>query len=367
MNQASSSLVTDRALEFQSALLNWFKTRARKLPWRETADPYKIWLSEVILQQTRVDQATPYYLRMIEKFPTVSDLASASIDDLLIAWEGLGYYSRARNLHEAAREIVDRFDGQVPNNREDLLSLPGIGPYTASAILSIAYAQPYGVLDGNVIRVLSRLLAFPDEVNKSASKKYLQSLADDLVAVSAPRAFNESIMELGATVCTPRNPQCPACPIHSFCLGTKDDPEAFPRMAKRAPIPHHDIAVGVLSNNHGELFAQRRPLEGLLGGLWEFPGGKRESGESIEDACRRELKEELGIDVEVGELLTTIPHAYSHFKITLHAFRCNILSGMPQSSRDLPVAWIAADRLEEYAFPKANRKLIETLAEMNQI
>lgn len=367
MNQASSSILTDRASGFQAALLYWFKSRARKLPWRETTDPYKVWLSEVILQQTRVDQAIPYYLRMIERFPTVSELASASIDDLLVTWEGLGYYARARNLHKAALEIVDRFDGQVPDNREDLLSLPGIGPYTASAILSIAYAQPYGVLDGNVIRVLSRLLAFPDEVNKSASRKYLQSLADDLVAVSAPGAFNESIMELGATVCTPTNPRCHECPIHSFCLGTKNYPEAFPRSAKRPPIPHHDIAVGVLSNSQGELFAQRRPEEGLLGGLWEFPGGKRESGESIEEACRRELKEELGIDVEVGELLTTIPHTYSHFKITLHAFRCTILSGMPESSRDLSFAWIAADRLEEYAFPKANRKLIETLADMEQI
>ncbi len=367
MHQPSTAFLRDRAPEFQSSLLNWFESRARALPWRETKDAYKIWLSEVLLQQTRVDQATPYYLRMIEQFPTVRELASASIDELLITWEGLGYYSRARNLHKAAREIVDRFDGQIPNRKEDLLSLPGIGPYTASAILSIAFAQPHGVLDGNVIRVLSRLLAYPDEINKSASQHYLQSLADDLVSTSEPGAYNESIMELGATICTPRKPKCLECPIQSFCLGTKNDPEKFPRRAKRAPIPHHDIAVGVLSNGQGELFAQRRPEEGLLGGLWEFPGGKRKPGESIEEACRRELSEELGIDVEVGELLTTIPHAYSHFKITLHAFRCTVLSGIPISSRDLPVAWIAADRLEEYAFPKANRKLIETLTEMDML
>jgi len=367
MKTAASTILLTQAPEFQKALLNWFQARARDLPWRKTTNPYKIWLSEVILQQTRVDQAIPYYLRMIERFPTVSELASASLDDLLIVWEGLGYYSRARNLHKAAREIVERFQGQVPNNREDLLGLPGIGPYTASAILSIAFAQPYGVLDGNVIRVLSRLLEFPDDVRKSASRKYLQSVANDLVAVSAPGGFNESMMELGATICTPRNPQCETCPVHSFCEGTKNDPEAFPRTVKKAPIRHHDIAVGVLRNSQGELFAQRRPENGLLGGLWEFPGGKRESGESMEDACRRELKEELGIDVKVGELLTTIPQVYSHFKITLYAFRCDILSGSPESSRDLPIAWIAADRLEEYAFPKANRKLIEKLVELDQI
>lgn len=353
--------------EFQRCLLAWFSAHARRLPWRETKDPYLIWLSEVILQQTRVDQAIPYFYRLTEAFPTVEALASASLDDVLLKWEGLGYYSRARNLHRAANIIVKQFDGRIPDEYEVIRTLPGIGPYTAAAVLSIAYGRPHAVLDGNVIRVLSRLLAFEDDVRRTGSKRFLQDLAGDLLDERMPGAFNEAMMELGATVCLPRNPICSSCPVQSFCRASGSDPQSYPKRSRRPPVPHYEIAVGVLLNRLGELYAQRRLEEGLLGGLWEFPGGKREQGESIEETCRRELLEELGIDVEVGELLSTVRHAYSHFKITLYAFKCTIIAGTPESTHSLPTAWIAADRLEEYAFPRANRKLIERLVECEEI
>jgi len=353
--------------EFQQCLLAWFSAHARHLPWRNTEDPYLIWLSEVILQQTRVDQAIPYYDRLIGAFPTVRALASASLDNVLLMWEGLGYYSRARNLHRAADVIVKQFNGRIPDEYETILSLPGIGPYTAAAVLSIAYGRPHAVLDGNVIRVLSRLLAFEDDVRETGSKRFLQDLVDKLIDKKVPGAFNEAIMELGATVCRPRNPTCPSCPVKSLCRASRTNPLSYPKRSRRAAIPHHDVAVGVLLNSKGELYAQRRAEEGMLGGLWEFPGGKREQGESMEDTCRRELREELGIDVEVGELLSTVRHAYSHFKITLYAFRCTITAGTPESTHSLPTAWIAADRLEEYAFPRASRKMIERLVECEEI
>lgn len=358
----SKPILTREAGAFREALLDWFERSARDLPWRRTHDPYLIWLSEVILQQTRVDQALPYYHRLSKAFPTVKELSSADIDRVLRLWEGLGYYSRCRNLHRAAGEIMERYNGRIPDTYDDLISLPGIGPYTAAAILSIAYEQSYGVLDGNVIRVLTRLIRSDGDVRKSRVRSSLQRLADHLVDPDSPGLFNEAMMELGATVCSPRKPSCDRCPVAPYCAAaTAGDPEKYPKRAPRRPLLHYDIAVGVISNEKGEMFIQRRPESGLLGGLWEFPGGKREANESIENTCHRELEEELGIQVRVDGQFSKIDHAYSHFKITLYAFQCSILSGTPRSERSLPIAWVAADRLSEYAFPRANRKLIEQM------
>ncbi len=363
----SVQLLVGSPSDFRLAVQSWFSNNARLLPWRETKDPYRIWLSEIILQQTRVDQAIPYYDRLLLAFPTVQELASASIDDILKLWEGLGYYSRARNLHRAAKRVVDEFDGELPTARTVLLDLPGIGTYTAAAILSIAHGHPFGVVDGNVTRVLSRLIAFNDDVGNANSRRVIQQLMDDLLDPDDPGSFNEAIMELGAMVCLPRNPLCSQCPVLSFCRASEADPEAFPKRTAKKRIPHHEIAVAVLNNDQGDFFAQRRPENGLLGGLWEFPGGKREPGETIKEACHREVREEIGLDVEVGELVATINHAYSHFKITLFAFRCVIISETTYVQTALPHKWIAADRLSEYAFPRANRKLIDHLMESKTV
>ena len=352
---------------FRDDLVAWFDGERRDMPWRRTDDPYRIWLSEVMLQQTRVDQARPYYERFVAAFPTAEALAAADLDDVLRLWEGLGYYSRARNLHKAARMIVETFDGRFPDTYDAIRTLPGVGAYTAAAVLSIAFDRPHAVLDGNVIRVLTRAFAIEDEVNKNRTKKQLQRLADALLDPSKPGDFNEAMMELGATVCTPKSPRCPSCPLQSVCAAfAARTPEAFPVKKKKAPVPHYDIAAGLLFNDDGELLIQRRPEDKMLGGLWEFPGGKREPGEPLEETCRRELREELGIEIEIEELFGTVSHAYTHFKITLYAFRCRITSGTPQSREGLPLRWVSVPDLSNYAFPRANRRLIDALLARRQ-
>lgn len=320
-----------------------------------------------MLQQTRVDQARPYYERFIATFPTVESLADADLDTVLLNWEGLGYYSRARNLHRAAQMVVDAFEGRFPDTYDEIRRLPGVGPYTAAAVLSIAFARPHAVLDGNVARVLSRSFAIREEINATRTKKMVQKLADALLDPSQPGDFNQAIMELGATVCTPKAPSCNRCPIQAPCkafeLGT---PEAFPVKKKKAPIPHYDIAVGLVFDEKERLLIQRRSEDQMLGGLWEFPGGKRESGELLEDTCRRELQEELGIEVHIRDHFQTVSHAYTHFKITMYAFRCHIREGIPEPREGIPFRWVPLDALTEYAFPRANRRIIDALIARQQ-
>ncbi len=362
---SSSPLPTDaHHRAFRHDLIAWFRRAAREMPWRSTDDPYRTWLSEVMLQQTRVDQATPYYHRFVDAFPTVHDLAAAPLDDVLRLWEGLGYYSRARNLHRAARMIVADFGGRFPDVYDDARKLPGVGPYTAAAVLSIAFGKPHAALDGNVTRVLTRVFTIAEDARSHAVRKRLQSLADALLDRSRPGTFNEAMMELGATVCTPSAPRCPACPLRTVCgAWAAAAPEAYPVRSTKAPRPHYDVAVGLIFNATGEVLIQKRPEDGLLGGLWEFPGGKVEPGETFEAACRREVREELGIDVAVESAFHRLSHAYTHFKITLHAFRCRLVAGVPRSPGGQPVRWVAVEALPEYAFPRANRRLIEHLTD----
>ncbi|MES3628908.1 MAG: A/G-specific adenine glycosylase, partial [Longimonas sp.] len=259
---------------FREALLDWYHDVKREMPWRETDDPYRIWVSEIMLQQTRVDQAEPYYRRFVEAFPTVHDLAEAERDAVLQQWEGLGYYSRARYLHEAAQTVVREHGGTVPATYDGLKSLKGIGPYTAAAVASIAFGKAHGVLDGNVIRVLTRVFAIDDDATRSATRRRLQALADALVDPDDPGNANQALMELGATVCTPRNPACDACVLEPVCKAAEEGtPERYPVTPESTPIPHKDIAVGLVFDEAGRLLIQRRPDDAMLGGLWEFPGG----------------------------------------------------------------------------------------------
>lgn len=341
---------------------DWFDRNRRDLPWREGSNPWHIWLSEVILQQTRVDQGLPYFLRFVEQYPTVRDLANAELDDVLRLWEGLGYYSRGRNLHKAARHVMEHRDGKLPTSFEEWLALPGVGPYTASAISSIAHGEAKAVVDGNVIRVLTRLHAFEEAVGTSAAKRQIQTWADDFLDVAHPGRHNEAVMELGALMCLPSTPRCDECPVQSGCEAYRLDRQTdFPVKKKKKPVPHYDIAVGVVRDRDARIFIQQREAESMLGGLWEFPGGKVEEGETAEDACRREVAEETGMDVEVVGPITTIKHAYSHFRITMHAFDCALLSAKSAGDNQ-PYAWIAREEFAEYAFPRANRKLLDLLA-----
>lgn len=343
-------------------LLDWYTVHKRSMPWRKTSDPYKIWISEIMLQQTRVDTVIPYYNRFLDKFPTVSKLATADQQTVLKMWEGLGYYSRARNMHKAAKEVVSSYNATFPDSYSELLKLKGIGPYTAAAVSSIAFNQKQAVVDGNVIRVFSRYFGIRDDVRQGAVKREIQKIADSVIPEKAPGDFNQAVMELGATVCTPANPKCNNCPISTLCVAFQTaETETIPYKSPKKKVPHHQIGVGMIRNSAGELLIALRPDDAMLGGLWEFPGGKKESTESLKDTVRRELREELGVDVEVGQKFMKLKHAYSHFKITLHAYWCTIVAGTPKPKSSVKLNWVTLDQIEQYPFPKANKVLIEKL------
>jgi A/G-specific adenine glycosylase len=352
----------DEIRVFREDLLDWYDEHKREMPWRETDDPYAIWVSEIMLQQTRVDTVRDYYRRFLEAFPTVEALAAAERDEVLKLWEGLGYYSRARYLHEAAQQVVDEHDGKVPDTMDEIRDLKGIGPYTAAAILSIAFQKPHAVLDGNVVRLLSRVYAVSDDSTSSATRRHLRERANELLEPNRPADFNQAMMELGSTVCTPTRPRCGECPVSEVCRAhAEGEEEQYPVTPESKPVPHYDIAVALIFDDDGRLLIQRRDDEGQLAGLWEFPGGKREDGEEMEETCRREMREELGVEVAVDDHFYTLKHAYSHFKITLYAFRCHIESGSPTPEEDQPMTWAALDELDDFAFPRANGKLIDEL------
>ncbi len=346
----------------RAALLAWFDASARVLPWREDRDPYRIWISEIMLQQTQVRQVLPYYERFLARFPDIPSLAAAPLDAVLKAWEGMGYYARARNLHRAAGEIMARYGGRFPQERDVVLGLPGVGVYTAAAILSIAFGRPEVVVDGNVVRVIARLTAMAEEA-RGAGRRRIEGMAAAFFDPGRPGDFNEAMMELGAVICTPRAPVCALCPVAACCAALKEGaPERYPVKSPRRAKPHHQIAAALIWQE-GRLLIARRPEKGLLGGLWEFPGGKQESGESLEQAAVREAAEELGVEIEVVARFISIDHAYTHFSITLHLFHCRYLGGEPACKACSDWRWITPEQLQEYAFPRANLRAIEALLE----
>lgn len=360
MPTATLSPAQRRALA--ARLLAWYARHKRDLPWRrDTHDPYRVWISETLLQQTQVVTVIPYYERFLARFPNVRALASARLDDVLKAWEGAGYYARARNLHRAAKEIVTRFGGKIPSNVEELLTLPGIGRYTAGAIASIAFKRDAPVMDGNVTRVLCRYFKIADDPKGTGTQRKLWELAGNLLPRGHAGDFNQALMELGATVCTPRNPQCVACPLKRSCIARRlKMQEKLPSKRKKRKLPHHQVAVGIIWKEKRILIAKRFARD-LLGGLWEFPGGHRERNETLEQCVAREAREELGIEIAVGERFATIDHAYSHFTITMHAFHCRWTSGHARAIGCAAWKWIAPRALAQYAFPAANRRIIARL------
>ncbi|MBN2583709.1 MAG: A/G-specific adenine glycosylase [Planctomycetes bacterium] len=352
---------TERERAIRRALLRWYDCHSRDLPWRRTTDPYAIWVSEIMLQQTQVATVIPYYERFMKRFPTVGLLARARPASVLKLWEGLGYYSRARRLHEAARQIVRDHDGAVPSSVEELQRLPGVGRYTAGAIASIAFGASEAALDGNVIRVLSRLLLIEENPGTSSGQTTFWQWAQHLAPRRRTGIWNQALMDLGATVCVSRHPLCPTCPLHEHCLARAEQrQEQLPVKSRRKTVPHYDVAVGLVWKD-GKVLIDRRPADGMLGGMWEFPGGKRHDGESIEQCLRRELREELGVSVSHVRPLTTASHAYSHFRVTLHAFECRLRCGRPQPLRSDCLKWVTLIELDRFAFPKGSRKIIDAL------
>lgn len=362
---ALSSLMS--ALDIAPALLAWWDQGHADWPWRQTRDAYAVWVAEIMLQQTQIATVIPYYERWMARFPTVEALAAASLGDVLKLWEGLGYYSRARNLHAAAEVVVRDHRGRLPETVAGLMKLPGIGRYTAGAIASIAYDIAAPVLDGNVVRVLSRLCDVAEDVTQPATRRWLWKLAEDLLPPTRPGDFNQALMELGQQVCLPQNPRCLICPLHAPCLARQRGTQLErPVRPPRRATPHFDVAAAVIwrdgsPSREGQFLIAQRPLDGLLGGLWEFPGGKVEPGETLPDALRREIGEELALEVRPGAFLVEIAHAYTHFRITLHAFHAAYTGGDVEHRGVADHAWVRLDDLERYAFAVTDRKIIDAL------
>lgn len=352
--------------DFSAKLLTWFDKNGAILPWRG-GNAYQVWLSEIMLQQTQIETVIPYYRAFLVAYPTVQDLANAPLDEVLKKWEGLGYYRRARHLHETARIITHEHGGVFPADVATLLTLKGVGRYTAGAIASIAYSTRAPVLDGNLIRVFTRLLDLPDDVSQAQTQSALWHIAEANLPQERVGDYNQALMQLGQLVCTPKAPKCHACPLVQTCKAHANNTQAQrPYKPPKAKTPHYDVVAGVVRDVSGRyLIAQRKP-DGLLGGLWEFAGGKVEAGETHSDALKRELREELAIEVRVGELLTVVKHAFTHFKITLYAYECAYLGALaphdsPQAIDCQAWAWAEEAELTHYAFGKADRAIIAEL------
>ena len=355
-----------------AALLGWWETSGRRdraqKPWMftpvgcwpmaaEDLDPYGIWIAEVMLQQTQLAVALPYWERWMAAFPTLEALADASLDQVRLQWQGLGYYSRARRLHQAAQILVGR---PWPRTLEGWMDLPGIGRTTAGSILSSAFNAPLPILDGNVKRVLARLTAHPRP--PARDNALFWSWSEALLDPVRSRDTNQALMDLGATLCTPRSPSCERCPWRLHCAAyASGDPCRWPVTDASKPLPFQLIGVGVVLNEAGEVLIDQRLEEGLLGGMWEFPGGKQEQGETIETCIARELNEEVGIAVTVGDELITVDHAHSHKKLRFVVHLCDWVSGEPQPLASQQVRWVRPDDLKNYAFPAANTKIVAAL------
>ncbi len=350
-------------LRIRNRLLEWYRTHRRDLPWRNTADPYAIWLSEVMLQQTRVETVRPYFQRFMERFPTIRDLAAADLETVLKMWEGLGYYARARNLHKAANQVVSELGGRMPDTMEAFRSLPGVGEYIAAAVLSIAFGQPCAVVDGNVKRVLARLFRMEQAVNQSTAHPAFRELSQRILDPKAPADANQALMELGAMVCAPRNPDCPACPLAENCRAFRDDVAAdYPRRTKKKAVPLRIQAAAVL-NRDGRVLVVRRPAEGLLGGLWEFPTVSLAKGQSPASALAQMLQERFGLaGCVAAEWLGTVRHVYTHFRLEKQVFRCVNMGDDPLPADGETVRWVEPGAGEKPPFHGAALKVFSLLA-----
>ena len=313
-----------------------------------------------MLQQTRVETVIPYYLKFLERFPTVETLARAPLGDVLKVWENLGYYARVRNLHKAAGEITTGFGGRIPECMEEIIRLPGIGRYTAGAILSIAFGRAVPAVDGNVRRVISRLYAIGESVDDEAVRERIEALVRTLVPTREPGRFNQALMELGAVCCTPKSPACPACPLHDDCRARLQGLEhRLPVRGKKKSVPHREVAAAVIRDGEGRILIVQRPSHGLLGSLWKFPGGILDSGESPGKGLKRIVREELDIGIGVGSPLAAVNHAYTHFRITLTAFACTLREGSPAGPS---WRWAGVDEIDGLPFSKADRMIARFVA-----
>ncbi|EPR34320.1 A/G-specific adenine glycosylase [Alkalidesulfovibrio alkalitolerans DSM 16529] len=352
----------------REALLCWFAENARPLPWRESYDPYQVWLSEIMLQQTQMERAVGYFQRFVARFPDMASLAAASEEEVLKLWEGLGYYSRAKNLLACARRVVAAHGGALPHDPKTLQALPGIGPYTAGAVASIAFARDVTAVDANVERVFARLFDLDMPVREARTRAFILETAAALVPRGKAREWNQALMELGALVCLPKRPRCSECPLSGQCEAYRLD-LVFERPvpAKAVDYIPMDVASGLLVRE-GRVFIQKRPETGVWAGLWEFPGGTVESGETPEQAVVREFREETDLDVAITAKLAVVRHGYTRYRVALHCFALRDLNDAAEpalhAAQEGRFATLA--ELSGLAFPAGHRKLIDQLVGQNR-
>jgi A/G-specific adenine glycosylase len=337
----------------QSRLLNWYNKNKRILPWRDHPDPYAVWVSEIMLQQTRVDTVIPYFERWMRLFPSVDTLAKAPERAILNAWEGLGYYSRARNLHKAAKVVTKKNGGKLPDEADGLIKLPGVGRYTAGAIASIAFGRDEPALDGNLKRVYARLFDVAEPIDSAQGEKRLWGIARENLPKGRAGEFNQALMDLGATICIPKIPRCEACPVTKVCRARANGTQTIrPVKKKKQSVPQHVHAAGVIVDK-GKVLLARRPSKGLLGGMWEFPNG-RVDGDPVAGVSKA-LRTGYRLRVRVKEPLGLYRHAYTHFKVTVHAFRCKLLS----KPNVVNLKWVSLKELQEYPMGRIDRRIAD--------
>ena len=340
---------------FTHRLLAWYRRNARTLPWRGHPDPYAVWISEIMLQQTRVETVIPYFQRWMDRFPTIRALAGSSEQNVLKLWEGLGYYSRARNLHKAAKILVEKYDGKLPRDLDVLRGLPGIGRYTVGAIASMAFGLDEPTLDGNIRRVLARVFNISLPANSSAGQKSLWDLAARYLPRHRAGDYNQALMDLGATICLPKNPCCLICPLMELCEARlKGIQDQRPVLKPKKKTPHYILAAAVVVKNGCVLLA-KRPSKGLLGGMWEFPNGRVDGDPAKE--LSKVLKAGYSLKVHGREALGVVHHAYSHFKVTVHPFRCQLVS----MSKSAGLKWVKLKDLEGFPMGKVDRQISKLL------
>lgn len=350
---------------FQQDLISWFEAEQRDLPWRKDKDPYKVWVSEIMLQQTRVDTVIPYFYRFIEQFPTIKALAEAEEDKVLKAWEGLGYYSRARNLQSAVKEVYEKYGGKVPNTQNEISSLKGVGPYTAGAILSIAYGLPEPAVDGNVMRVLSRILSIWEDIAKDSTRKIFEEAVRKLISHENPSYFNQALMELGALICTPTSPSCLLCPVREHCTAFHEGTQhELPVKTKNKKQRHVRIVAAVITDAEGKILIHRRPETGLLANLWEFPNIEVSlpyvnEKKQLADAINSLLK----TDVYIDEMLGQIEHVFSHLTWNINAYKGEIQS-LEEEIDEYKLVTI--NEMESFAFSVSHQKMLKLYKESLQ-
>ncbi|UCC39252.1 MAG: A/G-specific adenine glycosylase [Candidatus Aminicenantes bacterium] len=352
----------NRTRALRRKLRLWYQKNHRELPWRQTKDAYKIWVSEVMLQQTTVQAVIPYYKNWVRLFPDVKTLSCAPLQKILKAWQGLGYYQRAKNLHKSAQIMADKFAGQIPQDYNKLIRLPGFGTYITAAVLSVAFDKPYPVIDANVRRVLMRLTRMRREASPKNDKTLLEFLKP-YFPQKKTGLFNQAMMELGALVCKVKNPLCLICPLPEFCEAFKAGKQEIIPTPKKRTYQKIEVVVGIIQEN-GKYLVQKRPSKGLLADLWEFPGGKRKAEETLEEALRREIREELAADIATEKLLTQVRHSYTQFRVTLSAYECR-LKNKPRYKK-VQHKWVTLKALRHLPFPSGSAKIVHFLEERDK-